>query len=73
MNEPTIYDATETKDLGYFSTLPFLHRTQAQREDKKLERQARLHFAILVNTLARISLMALLPSLRINWTALCMS
>ncbi|KAF4624578.1 hypothetical protein G7Y89_g13592 [Cudoniella acicularis] len=50
-SEPTTYDATETKDLDYFSTLPFLNRTRAQREDKKLERQARLHFAIFVNTL----------------------
>jgi len=35
LNEPTTYDATETKDLDYFSTLPFLNRTRAQREDKK--------------------------------------
>ena len=41
---------TEMKDLDYVSTLPFLNRTRAQREDKKLERQARLHFAIFVNT-----------------------
>ena len=50
LNEPTTYDATETKDLDYFSTLPFLNRTRAQREDKKLERQARLHFAVFVDT-----------------------
>jgi len=50
LNEPTTYDATETEDLDYFSTLPFLNRTRAQREDKKLERQARLHFAVFVNT-----------------------
>jgi len=50
LNEPTTYDATETKDLDFFSTLPFLNRTRAQREDKKLERQARLHFAVFVNT-----------------------
>jgi len=48
--EPTTYDASETKDLDYFLTLPFLNRTGAQREDKKLERQARLHFAVFVNT-----------------------
>jgi hypothetical protein len=48
--EPTTYDASETKDLDYFLTLPFLNRTRAQREDKKLERQARLHFAVFVNT-----------------------
>ena len=50
LNKPTNYDATETKDLDYFSTLPFMNITQAQREDRKLERQARLHFAIFVNT-----------------------
>lgn len=50
LNKPTTYDATETKDLDYFSTLPFLNRTRAQREDKKLERQGRLHFADFVNT-----------------------
>ena len=49
-SEPTTYDATETKDLDYFSTLPFVNRTRAQREDKKLERQARLHFAVFVDT-----------------------
>lgn len=49
-SEPITYDATETKDLDYFSTLPFLNRTRAQREHKKLERQARLHFAVFVNT-----------------------
>lgn len=49
LNDPATYDATETKDLDYFSTLPFLNRTRAQREDKKLERKARLHFADFVN------------------------
>ena len=50
LNESTTYDATETKDLDYFSTLPFLNKTRAQREDAKLERQARLHFAAFVDT-----------------------
>jgi hypothetical protein len=49
-SEPTTYDATETKDLDYFSTLPFMNKTRAQREDKQRERQARLHFAVFVNT-----------------------
>ena len=49
VNEPTTYDATETKDLDYFSTLPFLNKARAQREDAKLERQARLHFAVFVD------------------------
>ena len=48
VSEPTTYDATETKDLDYFSTLPFLNKTRAQREDQKMERQARLHFAVFV-------------------------
>ena len=49
VNKPTLYDATETKDLDFFATLPFLNATRAQREDQKLERQARLHFAAFVN------------------------
>lgn len=49
-NEPTTYDANETKDLDYFSTLPFMNKTRAQREDRELERQARLHFAVFVKT-----------------------
>jgi hypothetical protein len=53
LKNPVTYDATETKDLDYFSTLPFMNRTRAQREDKKLERQARLHFATFVNTHVR--------------------
>lgn len=47
---PTTYDATETKDLDYFSTLPFMNKTRAQREDARLERQARLQFAVFVDT-----------------------
>ncbi|KAL9068871.1 MAG: hypothetical protein Q9157_006356 [Trypethelium eluteriae] len=50
VNDPVTYDATETKDLDYFSTLPFMNKTRAQREDARLERQARLHFAEFVNT-----------------------
>ncbi|KEF50984.1 uncharacterized protein A1O9_12961 [Exophiala aquamarina CBS 119918] len=49
LGEATTYDATETKDLDYFSTLPFMNRTKAQREDRKLDRQARLHFAVFVD------------------------
>ena len=49
VNKPSLYDATETKDLDFFSTLPFLNGTRAQREDQKLERQARLHFAVFVS------------------------
>ncbi|KAF2688905.1 hypothetical protein K458DRAFT_293675 [Lentithecium fluviatile CBS 122367] len=50
VSDPATYDATETKDLDYFATLPILNRIRAQREDIKLERQARLHFAGFVNT-----------------------
>lgn len=44
------YDATETKDLDYFATLPFMNATRAQRAGHELERQARLHFASFVDT-----------------------
>jgi hypothetical protein len=47
---PTTYDAVETKDLDYFSTLPFMNRTRRQREGRELERQARLYFASFVDT-----------------------
>jgi hypothetical protein len=42
------YDATETKDIDYFLTLPFM--TAAAQDRKKLmnERAARLHFATFV-------------------------
>ena len=49
ISAPTIYDATETKDLDFFATLPFMNETKAQREDSKLERRARLYFAGFVN------------------------
>ena len=49
VSEPTTYDATETKDLDFFSTLPFLNKTRAQREDREMERQTRLHFAVFVD------------------------
>ncbi len=44
-SQPTTYDATETKDLDFFATLPVLNKTKAQREDLRLERRARIHFA----------------------------
>jgi hypothetical protein len=49
-SEPTTYDASETKDLDYYSTLPFMNRTRAQRDDMKSERQARMHFSVFVDT-----------------------
>ncbi|KAI9776080.1 MAG: hypothetical protein M1839_000593 [Geoglossum umbratile] len=49
-SQPTAYNATETKDLDFFSTLSFMNMTRTQREDRELERKARLHFAAFVNT-----------------------
>jgi hypothetical protein len=48
-SEPTTYDAVETKDLDYFETLPFMTANWAQRENLKVDRQARLHFAAFVD------------------------
>lgn len=48
--EPSTYVATETKDLDYFATLPFMNKTRHQRERKEQEREARLHFAVFVDT-----------------------
>ena len=50
LTEPVTYDATETKDLDYFATLPFMNITRAQQENRKLERKFRLHFAEFVDT-----------------------
>ena len=50
INDPTTYDATETKDLDYFSTLPFLNISSAQRKDRESQRKERLHFAKFVDT-----------------------
>jgi hypothetical protein len=49
-NDPTTYDATETKDLDFFATLPFMNKTKAQRDDRELERRIRLHFAKFVDS-----------------------
>lgn len=49
LSGPTTYDATETKDLDYFSTLPFMNMAKAQRKDRESERKARLHFADFVD------------------------
>lgn len=48
LNEPVTYDWTETHDLDYFATLPFMNKTRAQRESRVRERQARLQFASFV-------------------------
>lgn len=49
LGEPTTYNATETKDLDYYDTLSFMNTNRAQREDRKIERRARLHFAKFVD------------------------
>ncbi|EHK50487.1 uncharacterized protein TrAtP1_007597 [Trichoderma atroviride] len=48
LGERTTYDATETKDLDYYAELPFMN-TGLQKEDRKIERRARLHFAKFVD------------------------
>lgn len=50
VNDPTTYDATETKDLDYFSTLPMLNVSSAQKKDRESERKKRLHFKTFVDT-----------------------
>ncbi|KAF5634667.1 hypothetical protein F52700_5860 [Fusarium sp. NRRL 52700] len=46
---PTTYNWTETKDLDYFSTLPIMNTSRAQKQDREVERKARLHFADFVD------------------------
>lgn len=48
LGERTTYDATETKDLDYYAQFPFMN-TPLQKEDRKIERRARLHFAKFVD------------------------
>lgn len=50
LREPTPYDASETTDLDYFLSLPFLNVTPAQRRNLDAERQARRHFAVFVDS-----------------------
>ncbi|KAF5660344.1 hypothetical protein FCIRC_12146 [Fusarium circinatum] len=49
VDEPTTYNWTETKDLDYFSTLPSMNNSRAQKQDREVERKARLHFADFVD------------------------
>ncbi|KAK8093871.1 hypothetical protein PG997_000556 [Apiospora hydei] len=46
--EPEPYSWTETKDLDFFETLPFMNTTTAQRADRAEERRIRLHYASFV-------------------------
>ncbi|CAG8888172.1 unnamed protein product [Penicillium egyptiacum] len=48
LNGPRIYDAWETKDLDYLSTLHVFNKTKAQRQDMRLERLTRHHFAVFI-------------------------
>lgn len=50
INGPITYDATETKDLDYFSTLPFMNIYSAQLQDREAERKERLRFATFVDS-----------------------
>jgi hypothetical protein len=50
----------------YFSTLPFMNRARAQREEIESERKARLHFAVFVNTQVGKDLLDGTPTLRIG-------
>ncbi|KAH7349263.1 hypothetical protein B0T11DRAFT_129179 [Plectosphaerella cucumerina] len=47
---PTPYDATETKDLDFYKTIPTMNATEIQRENAEQERKDRLHFAAFVDT-----------------------
>ncbi|KAF5684286.1 zinc MYND-type [Fusarium denticulatum] len=49
VGEPTTYNWTETKDVDYFSTLPSMNRSRSQKQDREVERKARLHFADFVD------------------------
>ncbi|KAH7303412.1 hypothetical protein B0I35DRAFT_364977 [Stachybotrys elegans] len=46
---PFTYNATETKDLDFFSTLEFMNKTRAQQQQLATERRARMHFADFVD------------------------
>lgn len=47
------YDATETKDIDYFLTLPFMTATAQDRKMLMKDRDGRLHFAAFVKTRIR--------------------
>jgi hypothetical protein len=50
LGAPTAYNWTETKDLDYFSTLSAMNKSRAQKQDREVERKARLHFANFIDT-----------------------
>ncbi|KAJ5514236.1 hypothetical protein N7463_003788 [Penicillium fimorum] len=49
LNGPRVYDACETMDLDYLSTLHIFNKTKAHRQDMRLERLTRHHFAVFVS------------------------
>ncbi|KAL3477284.1 hypothetical protein BJX99DRAFT_269895 [Aspergillus californicus] len=50
LGRPETYNATETKDLDYFATIPLMNRFRTQRENLERERKSRLRFAAFVDT-----------------------
>jgi hypothetical protein len=48
LNGPRIYDAYETNDLDDLSTIHVFNKAKAQRQDMRLERLTRYHFAVFV-------------------------
>jgi hypothetical protein len=42
---PTTYDATETKDLDFYTTFAPMNKTKAQRDNMRAERKAQMCFA----------------------------
>lgn len=49
INDLTTDNANEIKDLDYFSILPFMNISSAQKSHRKLERKNRLHFSAFVD------------------------
>lgn len=49
LSGPRIYDAWETNDVDYLSTIHVFNKTKAQRQDMRLERLTRHHFAVWVH------------------------
>ncbi|KAJ5616054.1 hypothetical protein N7537_001168 [Penicillium hordei] len=48
LSGPRIYDTCETDDLDYLSTLHVFNKTKVQRQDMRLERLTRHHFAVFI-------------------------
>lgn len=48
LSAPRIYDECETSDLDYLSSLYVFNQTKAQRQDMRLERLTRHHFAVFI-------------------------